>query len=106
MGRAPAIAVSGLTKRYGAVTAVEDLTFAVPPGSITALLGGNGAGKTTTRLADAGPLSGQLEVTGGTVTFDGARIARMRPDRRRPANSAACARGRTCSTSTCGSFWR
>jgi ABC-2 type transport system ATP-binding protein len=42
------IAVRGLTKRFGALTAVQDLTFDVPPGRVTAFLGPNGAGKTTT----------------------------------------------------------
>jgi ABC-2 type transport system ATP-binding protein len=42
------IELSGLTKRYGPVTAVRDLTARVTPGQITAFLGPNGAGKTTT----------------------------------------------------------
>jgi ABC-2 type transport system ATP-binding protein len=42
------IVVSGLTKAYGAITAVKDLSFTVEPGSITGFLGPNGAGKTTT----------------------------------------------------------
>jgi ABC-2 type transport system ATP-binding protein len=40
--------VEGLTKRYGDVQAVDDLSFAVPAGTTVALLGANGAGKTTT----------------------------------------------------------
>ena len=44
----PAIALDQLVKRYKNVTAVDGISFALPPGSITALLGGNGAGKTTT----------------------------------------------------------
>ncbi len=66
-GGAPAIEVRHLVKRYGAVTAVDDLTFAVPAGSITALLGGNGAGKTTTLAILLGvllPTSGQARVLG------------------------------------------
>ena len=42
------IEVQGLTKRYGAVQAVEDLTFTVKPGVVTGFLGPNGAGKSTT----------------------------------------------------------
>jgi ABC-2 type transport system ATP-binding protein len=42
------IAVSGLTKSFGALLAVDDLHFGVQPGSITGFLGPNGAGKTTT----------------------------------------------------------
>ncbi len=43
-----AIAVEGLVKRYGGFTAVEDVSFEVAQGQVTALLGPNGAGKTTT----------------------------------------------------------
>jgi ABC-type multidrug transport system ATPase subunit len=42
------IALRGLTKRFGATVAVDDLTASVRPGSVTAFLGPNGAGKTTT----------------------------------------------------------
>jgi ABC-2 type transport system ATP-binding protein len=44
----PVLEVSSLTKRYGEVTAVDDLTFSLPPGTVTGFLGPNGAGKTTT----------------------------------------------------------
>ncbi|HET9059377.1 MAG TPA: ATP-binding cassette domain-containing protein, partial [Acidimicrobiales bacterium] len=37
-----------LTKRYGATTAVDSLTFEVPPGMVTGFLGPNGSGKSTT----------------------------------------------------------
>jgi ABC-2 type transport system ATP-binding protein len=57
----PAVDVTGLVKRYGDTTAVDDLSLRMPPGSVLALLGPNGAGKTTTveicegfRTADAG----------------------------------------------------
>ncbi len=44
----PVIEVRGLRKRYGRVVALDDLSFAVPEGSVTGLLGPNGSGKTTT----------------------------------------------------------
>ena len=45
---APALEIRGLTKRYGAHTAVDDLSFASQPGTVTGFLGPNGAGKSTT----------------------------------------------------------
>jgi len=57
----PAVAITGLVKRYGAKTAVDELSLTVERGAVTAVLGPNGAGKTTTieicegyRRADAG----------------------------------------------------
>jgi ABC-2 type transport system ATP-binding protein len=64
---AASIEVKGLTKRFGAVTAVDDLSFTVEPGRITGFLGPNGAGKTTTLriLLDlAGPTSGSCTIGG------------------------------------------
>src|SRR4051794_5966373 len=63
----PALAATHLTKRYGDVVAVEDLTFALDPGSITGFLGPNGAGKTTTLrllLGLATPTAGRALVFG------------------------------------------
>jgi ABC-2 type transport system ATP-binding protein len=58
-----AIEFSHVTRRFGDVTAVDDLTLTAPEGSITVLLGPNGAGKTTTvRLT-----TGALSTNGGTV---------------------------------------
>src|SRR5882762_1521474 len=48
MSSSPAIEAVGLTKRFGAVRAVQNLSFVVEPGQICGLLGPNGAGKTTT----------------------------------------------------------
>ena len=41
------IEATGLTKRYGATVAVDDLSFTVPPGQVTGFLGPNGAGQST-----------------------------------------------------------
>lgn len=65
------IEVRGLTKRFGEVTAVDDLTFTVRPGEVTGFLGRNGAGKTTTLRM----VLGLDTPTGGTVTFDGRPFA-------------------------------
>ncbi|MFW3169880.1 ABC transporter ATP-binding protein [Geodermatophilus sp. CPCC 206100] len=61
------IEVRGLTKRYGDVLAVDDLSFDVPPGKVTGFLGPNGAGKSTTMRMVLGldrPTSGQALVNG------------------------------------------
>ena len=63
----PAIAVSHLNKTFGAVHAVQDLSFTVEPGRVTGFLGPNGAGKTTTMrvvLGLAAPTSGSATVAG------------------------------------------
>jgi ABC-2 type transport system ATP-binding protein len=60
-----ALSVRGLTKRYGAITAVDDLSFDVAHGSVTAFLGPNGAGKTTTLRI----LLGLAQPSAGTATF-------------------------------------
>ena len=59
----PAVAVDGLSKRYGALTAVDTISFSVAPGEIFGLLGPNGAGKTTTVEV----LEGLREADGGNV---------------------------------------
>jgi ABC-2 type transport system ATP-binding protein len=61
------IAVEALTKRYGTVTAVDDLTFTLAPGRITGFLGPNGAGKSTTirlLLGLAAPTCGRATING------------------------------------------
>ncbi len=61
------IETQGLTKRYGAVTAVEDLTLSVPKGEIFGLLGPNGSGKTTTlsmALGLVAPSAGKVRLFG------------------------------------------
>ncbi len=68
------IEVRGLTKRYGAVLAVDSIDFSVQRGSTTALLGGNGAGKTTTLAM----LLGLLLPTSGSITIFGVDMLRHR----------------------------
>jgi ABC-2 type transport system ATP-binding protein len=67
MSSIPAIAVDQLVKVYKTVTAVDGISFALQPGTVTALLGGNGAGKTTTIATIMGlviPTSGRVSVLG------------------------------------------
>jgi ABC-2 type transport system ATP-binding protein len=61
------IEARGLTKRYGATVAVDDLSFDVLPGQVTGFLGPNGAGKSTTLRM----ILGLDTPTGGTVTIGG-----------------------------------
>jgi ABC-2 type transport system ATP-binding protein len=63
----PAISVERLVKVYRATRAVDDISFDIAAGSVTALLGGNGAGKTTTIAMIMGlvlPTSGRIQVLG------------------------------------------
>src|SRR3954463_5234674 len=63
----PALDATNLTKRYGDVVAVDGLTFALQPGTITGFLGPNGAGKTTPLrllLGVAQPTAGEALVFG------------------------------------------
>jgi ABC-2 type transport system ATP-binding protein len=71
------VSVQGLTKRFGTVTAVRDLSFAVPPG-VTGFLGPNGAGKTTTLRM----LLGLVRPSAGTATIGGRRYADLPHPRR------------------------
>ncbi|RAO22746.1 Polyamine-transporting ATPase [Micromonospora noduli] len=65
----PAVELDGLTKSFGAVTAVDGLSLRVQPGEVVAFLGPNGAGKTTTidmLLGLSRPDRGTVRVLGGT----------------------------------------
>ena len=70
----PVILVENLRKAYKDVVAVDGISFAVPRGGITALLGGNGAGKTTTLSM----LVGLLLPTSGTIRILGEDMLRHR----------------------------
>lgn len=66
-----ALEAEGLVKRYGARTAVQDLSFQVPAGSIYGVLGPNGAGKSSTLRMLVGvmrPTAGRISVLGGPLT--------------------------------------
>ncbi|WP_104170039.1 ABC transporter ATP-binding protein [Cryobacterium sp. M23] len=63
------IEFSNITKTFGSVTAVDNLSFTVEPGRVTGFLGPNGAGKTTTLRM----LLGLVTPTSGTATIDGIR---------------------------------
>jgi ABC-2 type transport system ATP-binding protein len=65
------IEVQGLTKQYGSVRAVDDLTFTVEPGKVTGFLGPNGAGKSTTMRM----MLGLDRPTSGTATVRGSRYS-------------------------------
>src|SRR6266487_1430794 len=65
------IVVSGLTKHYSKVKAVDNLSFTVQPGRVTGFLGPNGAGKTTTLRM----LLNLVTPTSGSATIGGQRYA-------------------------------
>jgi ABC-2 type transport system ATP-binding protein len=75
------IQVDNLSKQYGDVRAVDDISFAAPAGATVGLLGGNGAGKTTTIAMLLGlliPTSGRITVLGHDMAKDRfAALARM-----------------------------
>jgi len=68
------ITIDRLTKRYGAVCAVDDLSFSLETGSITGFVGANGAGKSTTLRM----LLGVTGPTSGRALIEGRRYAELR----------------------------
>ncbi|MBQ1074628.1 ABC transporter ATP-binding protein [Micromonospora sp. C31] len=81
-GPAGDLRLANLTKRFGAVTAVDDLSLTVPQGSFFALLGPSGCGKTTTLRM----IAGLEEPTGGQVLLGERDVTRLRPYKR-PVNT-------------------
>lgn len=69
--------VSGLTTKYGAISALRDANLSVGAGEVVGLIGPNGAGKTTL----LGSIAGLLPTDAGTVTFDGADITASPPEK-------------------------
>ncbi|CAG0997579.1 Bicarbonate transport ATP-binding protein CmpD [Burkholderiales bacterium] len=74
----PVLGAAGLTRRFGGLTACDDVAIALRRGELHALLGPNGAGKST--LINL--LSGDLRPSSGSIRFKGTEIAAMAPDRR------------------------
>ncbi|HJS80994.1 MAG TPA: ATP-binding cassette domain-containing protein [Vitreimonas sp.] len=80
-----ALEAEGLVKRYGARTAVQDLSFSVPQGAIYGVLGPNGAGKSTTLRMLVGvlrPTAGKITLLGGPVTRDALQRVGYLPEER------------------------
>lgn len=69
--------LSGVTSRYGPITALDDVDLAAEEGRVTSVLGANGAGKTTLLRT----VAGLHPATAGTVRFDGQDITRTPADR-------------------------
>ncbi|MBK5196853.1 MAG: ABC transporter ATP-binding protein [Methyloceanibacter sp.] len=78
VGASAPVAVRDLTKTYGAITAVDHISFELEPGTTVALLGGNGAGKTTTIAMLLGlvmPTSGEVKVFGADISRNRGAVA-------------------------------
>lgn len=75
----PAVSFQGVTRRYGPVTAVDDVTLDISPGEFFALLGSSGSGKTTLLML----LAGFDDPSEGRVLMSGASVSDMPPHRRR-----------------------
>ena len=69
------LSVSNLSVAYGAIKAVNGISFEIPAGAIVTLIGGNGAGKTTTLQT----ISGLVRPAAGTIRFAGEDITRLAP---------------------------
>jgi branched-chain amino acid transport system ATP-binding protein len=84
--------VDGLCVNYGHIEAIRDISFGVPEGSVTTLIGANGAGKTTTLKT----VSGLRKVRAGTVRFDGKDITALPPYDRVKLGISQSPEGRRC----------
>jgi branched-chain amino acid transport system ATP-binding protein len=75
-GGTPALDAQGITKQFGGLTAVSNVTFTVPDRSIVSIIGPNGAGKTTF----FNMLTGFYKPTLGKISFHGQNVTGGRPD--------------------------
>ena len=73
----PLLYATGVTKEFGGLVAVNDVSFDITPGSIVSIIGPNGAGKTTF----FNMLTGLYRPTSGRIYFDGRDVTRARPDK-------------------------
>ncbi len=87
---APILAIEGLAVRYGAVPALDGISFHVAANEAVALLGANGAGKSTLMKA----IIGLLHPAAGRILFDGRKLDGMRTDRRARLGIGFCPEGR------------
>ncbi len=71
----PLLAIEGLSRTFGALAAVRDLSLTVHDGEILGIIGPNGAGKTTT----VNLMAGAIRPTSGRVTFDGRDVTGLKP---------------------------
>ena len=76
MTDAPLLSIKGLSKNFGGVRAVDNVSFDVMPGSILGLIGPNGAGKTTTFNL----ISGRFAPSAGSLQMQGRSLLGLRPD--------------------------
>jgi spermidine/putrescine ABC transporter ATP-binding subunit len=72
------LTISGLTKRFGELTAVDDISLDIADGELVSLLGPSGCGKTTTLRA----IAGFVQPDAGAILFDGVDITALAPERR------------------------
>ena len=71
------LALAGVTKRFGGLTAVDRVSLAIEPGEIVGVIGPNGSGKTTLFAT----VSGFLRPDAGDIRFDGQAIGGLKPSR-------------------------
>src|SRR5919199_3113969 len=76
LGNTPILEANGITKQFGGLTAVNDVSFSVPERSIVSIIGPNGAGKTTF----FNMLTGFYRPTLGRIAYEGRNITGGRPD--------------------------